>query len=206
MSKIMQTDGANLPVKVVQGQRVVSYKQIAELHQIDKNNLQRNFNRNKSRFIEGTDYFIIKEHRSAVDNLSTSRFYFTESGYLMLVKSLTDDLSWEVQRMLVNSYFRVTLYEQMLNYLPERTKKVIYYRSLGLTQIETGKVMGISDGTVKTIELQLRKLGYESPNQSGMRSWGMYGLKDRLLSKDGQLMRKADRAICLKHGRLEVEK
>lgn len=30
----------------------------------------------------------------------------TESGYLMLVKSFTDDLSWEVQRCLVNTYFK----------------------------------------------------------------------------------------------------
>lgn len=32
----------------------------------------------------------------------------TESGYLMLVKSFTDDLAWQVQRQLVNTYFRVS--------------------------------------------------------------------------------------------------
>lgn len=31
----------------------------------------------------------------------------TESGYLMLVKSFTDDLAWEVQRQLVKCYFSV---------------------------------------------------------------------------------------------------
>ena len=30
----------------------------------------------------------------------------TESGYLMLVKSFTDDLAWKVQRELVKTYFR----------------------------------------------------------------------------------------------------
>ena len=30
----------------------------------------------------------------------------TESGYLMIVKSLNDDLAWTVQRLLVNYYFR----------------------------------------------------------------------------------------------------
>jgi len=30
----------------------------------------------------------------------------TESGYLLLVKTFTDDLAWEIQRKLVNSYFR----------------------------------------------------------------------------------------------------
>ena len=31
----------------------------------------------------------------------------TESGYLMIVKTFTDDLSWKVQRQLVNTYFKV---------------------------------------------------------------------------------------------------
>lgn len=30
---------------------------------------------------------------------------FTETGYLMLVKSFTDDLAWQVQRKVVNGYF-----------------------------------------------------------------------------------------------------
>lgn len=32
--------------------------------------------------------------------------FLTESGYLMVVKSFTDDLAWTVQRQLVNAYFR----------------------------------------------------------------------------------------------------
>lgn len=32
----------------------------------------------------------------------------TEQGYLMLVKSFTDDLAWEVQRQLVNTYFKAS--------------------------------------------------------------------------------------------------
>lgn len=32
--------------------------------------------------------------------------YITESGYLMISKVFDDDISWEVQRKLVNSYFR----------------------------------------------------------------------------------------------------
>lgn len=31
----------------------------------------------------------------------------TESGYLLIAKSFTDDLSWKVQRQLVNAYFKV---------------------------------------------------------------------------------------------------
>lgn len=36
-----------------------------------------------------------------------SLILITESGYLMLVKSFTDDLAWKVQRELVNSYFKL---------------------------------------------------------------------------------------------------
>ena len=32
---------------------------------------------------------------------------FTESGYLMLVKTFTDDLSWDIQRQLVKGYFKL---------------------------------------------------------------------------------------------------
>lgn len=41
---------------------------------------------------------------SEINNRGTT--FITESGYLMLAKSFTDDLSWTVQRGLVNSYFR----------------------------------------------------------------------------------------------------
>lgn len=37
-----------------------------------------------------------------------SGMLITESGYLMLVKSFTDGLAWEIQRQLVNTYFRAT--------------------------------------------------------------------------------------------------
>ena len=46
---------------------------------------------------------------------------FTESGYMMLVKTFTDDLSWDIQRQLVKTYFRfketqktMTLPQQLL--------------------------------------------------------------------------------------------
>lgn len=32
--------------------------------------------------------------------------YITKSGYLMISKVFDDDIAWEVQRKLVNSYFR----------------------------------------------------------------------------------------------------
>jgi len=170
MSKIMQTTGANLPAKEIKGQRVVSYKQIAELHQTQEANLRNNFKRNKRHFIEGVDFFNIRERPADSINLLHTKNYFTESGYLMLVKSLTDDLSWEVQRMLVNSYFRASLLEQVLAFLPGSTRMLMYYRGLGLTQVETGKLLNISKDVVQREEKKLKALGYRAPVLKGKRS------------------------------------
>lgn len=40
------------------------------------------------------------------DNSAPSGYLITETGYLMLVKSFTDDLAWKVQRELVDTYFK----------------------------------------------------------------------------------------------------
>jgi len=72
----------------------------------------RNFNANAKRFVAGEDYFVVKPsdaeqygiRTSEINNAGTTSL--TEQGYLMLVKSFTDDLAWKVQRDLVNTYFR----------------------------------------------------------------------------------------------------
>lgn len=60
--------------------------------------------------------------------------------------------------------------EQVLAFLPERTKQVLYYRGLGLTQKEVGKLVDMSKDSVKRIEQSLKGLGYQAPNLSGKRS------------------------------------
>ena len=101
-----------LTVKEYKGQRVVTFKDIDTVHNRPDGTSGRNFRTNKSRFIESIDYFKISpdEFRRAFGNMDTRQrneiIVITESGYLMLVKSFTDDLAWTVQRELVNSYFK----------------------------------------------------------------------------------------------------
>ena len=102
-----------LAIKEYNNRRVVTFKDIDTLHQRPKGTARKRFNDNKSRFIEGEDYFKIcaSEFRTRkIANISSKAqediTLITESGYLMLVKSLTDDLAWKVQRELVNTYFR----------------------------------------------------------------------------------------------------
>lgn len=102
-----------LAVKEYKGQRVVTLKEIDEVHQRPEGTAKRNFGANRDHFIENTDFFIVKPSDIEKDEFRTFEIpnrgliVITESGYLMLVKSFTDDLAWTVQRELVNSYFRV---------------------------------------------------------------------------------------------------
>lgn len=103
-----------LAVKEYRGQRVVTLRDIDEVHQRPEGTARRNFNANKKHLEEGVDYFVIdltaneiRTQFGAGKNAGRTLTVVTESGYLMLVKSFTDDLAWTVQRELVNSYFRV---------------------------------------------------------------------------------------------------
>lgn len=109
----IMVDNKPVTVKEYDGQRVVTFKDIDALHNRPDDTARRNFNHNKSRFIEGEDYFKvcadeIRTHKIIEISNRTHETItlITESGYLMLVKSFKDDLSWKIQRALVNTYFR----------------------------------------------------------------------------------------------------
>lgn len=110
MNNTVTVNETELTVKECKGQRVVTFKEIDEVHQRPEGTARRSFNANKNRFIEGVDYFVRNPSEAATEfnTIAPNGLkLLTESGYLMLVKSFTDDLAWEVQRQLVNSYFRV---------------------------------------------------------------------------------------------------
>lgn len=102
-----------IKIKEYKGQRVVTFKDIDEVHGRVEGTASRNFRANKEKFIEYEDYYFVKPsdiqsdeiRRSEINNKGS--YLITESGYLMLVKSFTDDLAWKVQRELVKNYFRV---------------------------------------------------------------------------------------------------
>lgn len=114
----IQKGNAELPkIKVWNGKRVVTFRDIDEVHQRTNGTASRNFKTNKKHFIKGVDYFLITRedfngrNSSIEENIGNvppkGLTLVTESGYLMITKSFTDDLSWDVQRQLVNSYFQV---------------------------------------------------------------------------------------------------
>lgn len=114
MEKSISINRKQLPIKEYNGQRVVTFKDIDMVHSRPDGTAHRNFKANRNRFIEGVDYFgrnsseAQKEFGIIAPN---GLILMTESGYLMLVKSFTDDLAWMVQRELVNNYFRKKAHE-----------------------------------------------------------------------------------------------
>lgn len=108
----MQTITVNkkrLEVKEYNGQRVVTFADIDAVHGRPEGTARRNFNVNRLHFLIGVDYFVRKTSEAAKEFgtiAPNGLTLITESGYLMLVKSFTDDLAWQVQRELVNSYFK----------------------------------------------------------------------------------------------------
>lgn len=107
--KTVSINKNDIAVKEYQGKRVVTLKDIDLCHNRPDGTARRNFNQNKQHLIEGTDYFVRKTSEAAKEYgivAPNGLVLVTESGYLMLVKSFTDDLAWNVQRQLVNTYFR----------------------------------------------------------------------------------------------------
>ena len=112
MNEVVNINGTDIQVKIWNGQKVVTFVDIDKVHKRADGTARKRFNDNKKHLIENEDYFKIKksllsENRTlGIEVPNRGITVLTESGYLLLVKSFTDDLAWNVQRQLVNSYFK----------------------------------------------------------------------------------------------------
>lgn len=129
MSELIKINNQQLPIKEYNGQRVVTFKEIDAVHKRTPGTAHRNFKANRNRFIEGVDYYKLQkdEIRPFGINSPNGGIIITESGYLMLAKSFTDDLAWQVQRELVNSYFRNKPEQYEAEQLTLETAEYHYY-------------------------------------------------------------------------------
>ena len=112
MNDLVTINSHELQIKEYQNQRVITFKDVDVVHERAEGTAKRNFSENRGHFIEKVDYFEVSpKNVPSLEGYGFSKFapsgiLITESGYLMLVKSLTDDLAWKVQRELVNNYFK----------------------------------------------------------------------------------------------------
>ncbi len=138
MNHLIHIHGTEIPVVEVHGVRVVTLAMVDSVHQRPEGTARRSFNENRARFVETEDYLQmtpaqLREHfvRSASEIPANKLVpiqgrgvtLLTESGYLMLVKSFTDDLAWKVQRDLVNGYFRQKM--NSVAHMPEVGAKLV---------------------------------------------------------------------------------
>lgn len=112
-NQLVHIENSDISIKEYNGQRVVTFKDIDMVHGRPDGTASRNFRTNRERFIEGEDFFRVSAdeiRRTKIfdipDKATSDYALMTEQGYLMLVKSFTDNLAWDVQRQLVNGYFK----------------------------------------------------------------------------------------------------
>lgn len=131
INNIITIGNLSLIIKEYLGTRVITFKDIDILHQRTLGTAKRNFNRKKKFFIKNVDYFEIFKSDLAesfteiygFDRKAPKGILITETGYLMLTKSLTDELAWKIQRILVNNYFR----QQNYNIIYEQLENILEY-------------------------------------------------------------------------------
>ncbi len=103
-----------MDIKEYKGQRVMTFKDIDKIHGRPDGTASRNFRANRKHFIEGEDFFAVKPENILMSEIRTLGFevpnrgitLLTESGYLMIIKSFTDDFAWTVQRKFLDAYFK----------------------------------------------------------------------------------------------------
>lgn len=109
-------NGVEIETKEYKGQRVITSYDVAKLHNRDVKRVNEQFERNINKFRIGKDYFQITREEMNQSQIATAlskhsnnpiERLFTERGYLKLTKTFTDELSWKIQDMLVESYFIV---------------------------------------------------------------------------------------------------
>ena len=122
-SNLIAIAGKEIELKEYNGERVVTAWDIEKLHEKDVREINQQFKRNINNLIENEDYFVVDRSyiseslsvrqttqpviQNFIPNNVKEIILFTESGYLLLTKTFTDERSWNIQRQLVKSYFKL---------------------------------------------------------------------------------------------------
>lgn len=128
MSDVMTVENTEMQIREYNGQRVVTFKDIDRVHQRKSGTAKASFRRNKKYFQDGLDYIVLTKDnvngtQSTIGNIPPRGItLLTKTGYLMIVKTFTDDLSWSVQRQLVNNYFEKRVVQNVVDEVPKIDK------------------------------------------------------------------------------------
>jgi len=190
MTNIVPINNHQVTIREYQGKRIITFREIDEVHERPSGTARRNFYKNYAHFVEGKDYF-----KLSMDEIRTMGFtdlsspkginLITKSGYLMLAKSFTDDLAWEVQRQLVDSYFQTkpiqqptTQIEALLQTVQILAKQEKQIMVLEETQgKQRQQIQDIRDAIITTdkdwrrdINKKLQKIGFQTGDYQGIKN------------------------------------
>lgn len=107
---VISNEVHEVTVKEFKGQRVVTLKDVDNLHRRPSGTARRTYKANSKFMTEGEDYFVRNTYEAFQDygvKAPNGLILLTESGYLLLVKTFTDNLAWMVQKQLINAYFKI---------------------------------------------------------------------------------------------------
>lgn len=205
MTDLMTIQGVQVQRIEYHEQPVVTLRMVDRLHQRPMDTAKQAFKHHKERFIKDEDYFVVpweEWSKFRGENYTPSEksknhnqmIFLTKTGYLMVVKTFTDDRAWRVQRELVNTYFAarkmIEVQQQppapeqidsaradglrrglMLSDLLRRYNldmadlaRYCYYRQLGLYKIEVSKLFDITKDKALEFERGLEAIGIALPD------------------------------------------
>jgi len=105
----------NLKVIEYRNIRVLTTQQIAETYEAEERRIVENFNRNKSRYLEGKHFICLTgddlrdfRAKTQIEVLpNANRLYlWTEKGAFLHAKSLNTDKAWEAYSNLIDGYYK----------------------------------------------------------------------------------------------------
>ncbi|OQW90917.1 MAG: hypothetical protein BWK79_18370, partial [Beggiatoa sp. IS2] len=103
----MRIGATEIPVLEYQGQRVVTFAMIDQVHQRPEGTARKRFHDNRKHFTEGEDYFYVTDSKifsgilsDAVHNI----IFITKSGYLLIAKSFRSNT--EITQSACRDYFQ----------------------------------------------------------------------------------------------------
>lgn len=137
----------NLAIIEKSGQRVLTTTQLAESFGTDSKTINRNFQRNSERFLEGKHYFALtgndlREFKGSRQIDPTLKFasvlyLWTEKGAWLLAKSINSDQAWDAYEMLVDQYYKI---QEQIKVLSEKEQLMA---SMKLSLETAGEIEGV---------------------------------------------------------------
>lgn len=214
----------NITIMEFNNQRIMTTKVLAEGYNTKEDNINKNFQRNSSRFIEGKHYYqltgeSLKEFKNSLPTESLEPIKFapvlylwTEKGAARHAKILETDEAWEVYEQLEETYFRVrdnkvqTIDTRQLSPELQMFSKIFNtLASQELKQKEIENIVKATDEKVDSIKeiIEISPLKDWRKTTNEMITKICYKLNDYKLPKDEIYKALENRGACKLSVRLE---